>query len=372
MSLSTVEDYYRRAAEVMDPVSFGYFDGAAGEERTHRLNSSSYDRIRIRPRQLMDVEFRRMSRTFLGEHFPMPVGISPTALQKLAHPEGERATARAAAKVGIPYVMSSMASSTIDEVVQAAPEGVRWMQTYIHRNRNIARALVRQAESNGFTALVLTIDSPVLGIMKSEVRAENNVPNDVWYEVFRDFERQGVITDGDDIAIVDDFDQSLTWKDVEWLMSITKLPVIVKGVLTKEDAIRAVETGVAAILVSNHGGRQLDSISATIEVLPEIVRAVGGQIPIIVDGGVSKGTDIFKALAYGADMVFLGRAILWGLAVNGQKGIEDVLEILRNEFDNAMALAGCSSLCDIGKDRVIHEEEYNASAVVSAIKELKM
>ncbi|XP_055590833.1 uncharacterized protein LOC129742919 [Uranotaenia lowii] len=371
MNLSTVEDYRLRSSYVLDPISFGYINGAAGEEQTHQLNSSSYNRIRIRPRQLMDVGSRQMSRTILGQHFSMPVGISPTALQKLAHKDGERATVRAAAKFGIPFVMSSMASSTIDQVAQAAPEGVRWMQTYLHRNRNIARTLVEQAERNGFTALVLTIDSPVLGIMNNQVRS-GNIPNDARFEVFRDFARQGVITNGDDIRIVADFDQSLTWKDVEWLMSITKLPVIVKGVLTKEDAIRAVETGVAAILVSNHGGRQLDSIPATIEALPEIASVVKGRIPILMDGGISKGTDIFKALAYGADMVFMGRTILWGLAVGGQQGVEDVLEILRNEFDNAMALAGCSSLSEIGRDRVMHEEEYNASALVSAFKNLNV
>ncbi|XP_055590835.1 uncharacterized protein LOC129742922 [Uranotaenia lowii] len=358
MSLSTVEDFHHRAAEMLDVESFEYFNGAAGRRQTHMLNGSSFDHIRIKPRQLMNVEHRRMDLSLLGFSFSMPLGICPTAFHKLAHQDGEQATARAAAKMGIPMIMSSLANSTIPEVAQAAPTGTRWMQIYIHRNRDITKTIVKQAEENGFSAIVLTIDSAVHGIIHGSIRGSDQTPGRVRCAVFWDLQRQGVIANSNEKSVVLDVDSSLTWKDVEWLMSITKLPVIVKGVLTKEDAGCALEIGVAAVYVSNHGGRQLDSIPATIEALPEIVSAVGGKIPILFDGGVAKGTDIFKALAYGADIVLVGRSILWGLAVDGQRGVESVLEILRNELDNTMALAGCSSLEEICRDRVQHEMHY--------------
>ncbi|XP_058827189.1 uncharacterized protein LOC131687155 [Topomyia yanbarensis] len=336
--LDTVEDYHSRAASILPSNAYEYISGAAGRSQTLQLNRTSYDRIRIRPRELVNVERRQLSSTLLGMNFDMPVGISPTALHRLAHADGELATARAAEKMRIPYVLSMFVSTSIEQVAQAAPAGIKWMQLYLYKDRRISEAVVRRAEQAGFKAVVLTIDNPV---------------------------NEDKIIESGDLNFAADFNASTTWTDVEWLISITTLPIIVKGVMTKEDALRAVKIGVNAIIVSNHGGRQLDSVSATIEVLPDIVAAVQGKVPIIIDGGVTKGTDIFKALAMGANMVFIGRAPLWGLTVNGQAGVEEILRLLQRELDNTMALAGCRTVEEITKDQVLHEAQYCLTSLVT-------
>ncbi|XP_055622736.1 uncharacterized protein LOC129766244 [Toxorhynchites rutilus septentrionalis] len=357
MALVSVGDYHRRAAEILPPIALEYFQGAADRAQTRALNRTAYDRIRIRPRVLMNVVNRQLGFSILGLPFDMPLGISPTALQRLAHGEGEVATARAAQAMRVPYVMSMFASSSIEGVARAAPDGTKWIQLYLYKNRQISEAVVRRAEKAGFRAIVLTIDSPVSGLVRGQIRESLKFPDGIQLEIFRSLVDEGII-ERVELSDVVGFDPALTWRDVEWLKSITLLPVIVKGVLTREDALKAIQIGVDAIMVSNHGGRQLDSVSATIDVLPEIVSSVRGRVPIIIDGGIERGIDVFKALAIGANMVFIGRAAVWGLAVAGQNGVEEILRRISLELDNTMALAGCPTIADITKDRIQHATEH--------------
>ncbi|EDS40084.1 glycolate oxidase [Culex quinquefasciatus] len=230
----------------------------------------------------------------------------------------------------------------------------RWFQLYIFKDRRVTKKLVKRAEKAGYRAIVLTVDAPVFGIRRADNKNRFQLPPNITFANMDDGKQQR-----DYGAYYDErSDPALTWDDVEWLLKLTKLPVIVKGILTKEDALIAVDRGAQGIWVSNHGARQVDSEPATIEVLPEIVAAVADRIPIIIDGGVTQGTDVFKALALGAKMVCIGRPALWGLAVNGQQGVENVLDILKKELDNVMAIAGCHSIADIIKDFVAHESSY--------------
>uniref|UniRef100_U5ETN3 (S)-2-hydroxy-acid oxidase n=1 Tax=Corethrella appendiculata TaxID=1370023 RepID=U5ETN3_9DIPT len=362
MVLVSVDDYEQEAAKIIPKSAYDYYKSGAGNELSLNLNKKCYDKIRIRPKFLVDVSKRDMSCEIFGEHFSAPIGISPTAMQKMAHSEGECANARAAGQHKIPFILSTIATSSIEEVAQAAPNTVKWFQLYIYKDRSLTESLVHRAESANFKAIVLTVDAPVFGLRRADKRNAFTMPPHLKLANFvgekSDFKSNEGVS-GINTYVASQFDASLTWKDVKWLLSFTKLPVIVKGILTKEDAVIAVNLGVKGIIVSNHGARQIDSVPASIEALPEIVQAVGDRVTIMIDGGVTQGTDIFKAIALGAKMVFIGRNALWGLAVNGQKGVEHIIEILKNELDLAMTLAGTPTLKDINKEFVIHESYYS-------------
>jgi len=268
----------------------------------------------------------------LGTEIALPVVIAPLAMQRLAHPDGEEATARAAAAAGTIMCLSSAATCAPAEL----SEGQRWFQVYVWRPRTKTEAAIEQAVASGYSALVLTVDVPYLGRRERDVRVGFSVP-------------ENLIVQGD--LFGEGFDASVSWRDLEWLAGYG-LPVVVKGLLTAEDAELACEHGAAAVVVSNHGGRQLDGVSATLDVLEEVVDAVGGRAEVLLDGGVRRGTDVLKALALGARAVLIGRAMVWGLAVGGEKGVADVLRMFRKEVELGLALLGCTSPAEVSRAHV--------------------
>ncbi|CAL1684387.1 unnamed protein product [Lasius platythorax] len=269
----------------------------------------------------------------------------------------------AAQAAGTIFILSTISTSSIEEVAEAAPDGIKWFQLYIYIDRNVTLNLIRRAERAGFKALVLTIDAPFFGDRRADVRNKFALPSHLRFANFEGDLSQRINTaktgSGLNEYVNALFDASLSWDDVKWLKRTTTLPIILKGILTAEDARLAVESGVDGIIVSNHGARQIDGVPATIEVLPEISKAVGDQVEVYMDGGVTQGIDVLKALALGAKMVFFGRPMLWGLAYGGEKGASEILELMRREIDLAFALTGCASLKDITRDMVIHASYYS-------------
>ncbi|CAA3020268.1 peroxisomal (S)-2-hydroxy-acid oxidase GLO4-like [Olea europaea subsp. europaea] len=297
-----------------------------------------------------------MSTTILGYNTSAPIMVAPTALHKLAHPEGEVATARAAAACGTIMALSFTSMCTVEEVASSC-NAVRFFQLYVYKKREISALMVQRAERNGFKAIILTADTPRLGRREADIKNKmispqlKNLEGLVSTEVHTD--------KGSNMEAFASrtLDASLCWKDIGWLKSITSLPILIKGILTREDAIKAVEVGVAGIVVSNHGARQLDYSPATITVLEEVILAVRGRIPVLFDGGVRRGTDIFKALALGARAVMIGRPIIYGLAAKGEDGVRRVLSMLKDELELTMALSGCCSVKDITRRHVMTEQD---------------
>jgi isopentenyl diphosphate isomerase/L-lactate dehydrogenase-like FMN-dependent dehydrogenase len=297
----------------------------------------------LRPRMLVDVAACTTRTTVLGQEIELPVIVAPVAFQRVAHPDGEVAMARAARAAGTIMCLSTIATSTPAEVAEVG--GPRWFQLYVLRDEGVTRDLIAQARACGFSALVLTIDAPVRGNRERDVRTGFSIPAELRVASLG----RGDVTPRE---VFDQISASLTWHDLERIAGEAGLPLLVKGVLTAEDARLACEHGAAGIVVSNHGGRQLDGVAATIDVLPEIVEAVDGRVEVLVDGGVRRGTDVVKALALGARAVLAGRAPLWGLVVDGEAGARDVLRILQAETLNALQLTGCVSPAAVGRDRV--------------------
>ena len=346
------------ARERLSPEAYDYYAGGAHDEVTLRENRAAYDRVSIAYRVLVDVSRRDLTTSVLGQPVAMPVLVAPTAFHRLATPEGELATARAAGAAGTVMTLSTLSTTRIEEVVAAA-SGPVWFQLYVYRDRGATEGLVRRAEAAGCRALVLTVDAPLLGRRERDVRNRFRLPPglavaNLLPEGYG--EMPPAAADSGLAAYVASFlDPALTWRDVAWLRSITELPVLVKGIIRPDDALRAAEAGAAGVVVSNHGGRQLDTSPATLDVLPEIVDALtahGHRIEVLMDGGVRRGTDILKALALGARAVLVGRPVLWGLAADGEAGALSVLRLLRDELDLAMALAGAPTVAGITRDLV--------------------
>ncbi|XP_044267492.1 hydroxyacid oxidase 1 [Tribolium madens] len=358
-----VKDFEKHAFNVLPRNALDYYRSGAGAEETLAHNRKAYSKYKIRPRCLRNVAKRDLSTTVLGEKVQIPIGISPTAMQRMAHPEGECANARAAQAMGTIFTLSTIATSSIEEVAQAAPYCTKWFQLYIYNDRNVTRRLVERAEKAGFKALVLTVDTPMFGLRLADIRNKFVLPPHLKFANFAGDKATGINQtesgSGLNNYVNRLFDQSLEWKDIKWLQSFTKLPIVVKGVLTAEDALIAADLGVQGILVSNHGARQVDGTPASIEALPEIVRAVGDRVEVYMDGGITDGTNVFKALALGARMVFFGRPALWGLAHSGEEGVKKILNILKTELDYAMAITGCATVRDIDHRMVVHESYYN-------------
>lgn len=337
-----VFDYEAIARTKMDPAHWDYINGGSDDEVTLRANRASLERIRLRPRVLVDVSANVLDTraSVLGTPISMPLMVAPTAMHCLAHPEGECATAQAAGKANTLMIASTTATRSLEEIAQAA-SGPLWFQLYIYPKLQVAEKLVYRAESAGYRAIVLTVDLPVLGNREKDKRNNVAIPPPPFVEAnFVDVEKRGQEW------------VSLTWESLSWLRSITSLPILLKGILTAEDALLAIEHGMDGIVVSNHGGRQLDSALASIDALPEIVEAVAGRCEVYFDGGIRRGTDILKALALGARAVLVGRPVLWGLAANGAEGAYQVLEILRKELELAMALSGRPTLRSIDRTLV--------------------
>jgi 4-hydroxymandelate oxidase len=350
-----VYDFEESARRKLSRMVFDYYASGAHDEITLRQNHAAYERIRIKHRVLADVSSRDLSVNVLGQPAVMPILVAPTAFHRMAHPDGEVATARAAGASGTIMVLSTLSNSSVEEVMDEAT-GTVWFQLYVYKDRGVTRALVQRAEQAGCKALVLTVDAPILGRRERDTRNRFQLPGSLLIENLvmagKSELPKKVAKSGLEAYFSAVLDPSLTWRDVEWLRSITSLPVLVKGVVRADDAVRAMEHGVSGVIVSNHGGRQLDTSPATIEVLPEIADAVSARVELFIDGGVRRGTDVLKALAMGAQAVLVGRPILWGLAVGGEQGVIRVLDILRRELDLAMALCGCPTIDHIGRDLI--------------------
>jgi 4-hydroxymandelate oxidase len=327
----------------LDPVHWDFIAGGAGDERTVRANTAAFDRLRLRPRVLRDVSKRDLRTRLFGDELSMPVFVSPTGFHRLAHPAGEPATAYAAGAAGTVMVVSMGATTAIEDIA-AGGTAVLWFQLYVQPDLAFTAAVIRRAEAAGCRALVVTADSPVFGRRERDLRnGFLDLPSGLACENMRD----------DTGAVRDiEMDAALTWDSVAWLRGVTRLPIVLKGVLHPDDARLAVEHGVDGIVVSNHGGRQLDGVMATVDALPAIAGAVAGRVPILLDGGVRRGTDVLTALALGATAVGIGRPVLWGLAAGGAAGVRHVLELLRSDVDRAMALTGAASLGDVTPDLV--------------------
>jgi isopentenyl diphosphate isomerase/L-lactate dehydrogenase-like FMN-dependent dehydrogenase len=331
-----VWDYERLAEEKLDANAHAYFAGGAGDEVTLRDNLTAFERRKLRPRVLVDVTSVSTATTVLGTEVQLPILIAPLAVQRMAHPDGELATARAAAGAGTIMCLSTAASARPAEVAAAAPGAPRWFQVYVFADRAQTEDLIAEAVESDFSALVLTVDTPYLGRRERDIRIDFEVPEHLTVA--------GDIFGGH-------FDTGLSWRDLEWLAGYG-LPVAVKGILTAEDARLACEHGAAAVVVSNHGGRQLDGVSSSLDALEEVVEAVDGRAEVLLDGGVRRGTDALKALALGARAVLIGRAMVWGLAAAGEDGVTDVLRLLQKEVELGLALLGCASPADVSRAHV--------------------
>ena len=355
MALVNLGDYEAKAREVLSGPVLDYYNGGANDEITLRENSAAFQRIPLYPRVLRGSAHRERTTMVLGAELLAPVIVAPVALVGMAYPDGDAVVARAVGAAGSIYVLSSFSTVPVERVVAEAPGRV-WFQLYVYKDRAATEALVQRIEAAGCTALEVTVDAPILGTRERDVRNSFELPHDLWApNLSADATTLAAVPAGmSPFAATFDalVDPGLTWDDVAWLKSVTSLPVLVKGIVRADDAVRAVDAGASGVVVSNHGGRQLDTAPATIDVLPAITQAVDGRAEILVDGGVRRGTDVLKALALGASAVQVGRPILWGLLVDGEKGVADVLAILQREIDHAMALCGCRSVTEITLDLV--------------------
>jgi isopentenyl diphosphate isomerase/L-lactate dehydrogenase-like FMN-dependent dehydrogenase len=345
-----VADYERIAAEKLDPGALGYFAGGAGDELTLADNVAAWSRWRLRPRVLVDVSTVTTEAEVLGGPVSMPVLVAPVAYQRLVDPEGEVGMARAAAAAGTVMCLSTLATTRPSELVAAVPEGRRWFQLYCFRDEAVTRALMEEAVGAGFEAIVVTVDAPRGGNRERDLRTGFEIPAGLGVpSVTAALGSQRAVTIAETFALMT---SSFGWSDLERLCAESELPVLVKGLLTAADAELAVAHGAAGVVVSNHGGRQLDRALATGDALPEVVDAVDGRATVLVDGGIRRGVDVAVALALGADAVLVGRPPLWGLAAAGSEGAGRVLSLLRDELELALALCGCASPADLSRDHV--------------------
>jgi isopentenyl diphosphate isomerase/L-lactate dehydrogenase-like FMN-dependent dehydrogenase len=346
-----VWDYERIFEETLDAGAYGYFTGGADDEITLRDNVDAFRRWRLRPRMLVDVSEASIETTVLGTPVTMPLLVSPTAFQRMCHPDGEPATARAAAAAGTVMTLSTIATAAPAEIAEAAPGAPRWFQLYWFKDEGVTKALVDQAVESDFQAIVLTIDAPgTLGRRERDLRSGFTVVEPIPAFAAATGRPSGA-TPAEVFSLIE---ACLTWRDLEKLRGMSDLPLLVKGLLTREDARLAVDAGVDGVVVSNHGGRQLDTALAGIDALPEVVDEVGSEVEVFVDGGVRRGSDVVKALALGARAAMIGRPVLWGLAAGGQQGVTDVLEMFRREIALAMTLAGCAGCGQVSRDHVQH------------------
>jgi 4-hydroxymandelate oxidase len=336
-------------------MTWDYYSSGSDDEIALRNNVAAYADIDLHYRVLVDVAQRSLETTVLGQRVAMPILVAPTAFHKLAHKDGELASVRGAGDAGTTFILSTLSNTRVEDVVAAAT-GPVWFQLYVYKDRGATEALVRRVEAAGARALVLTADAPYLGRRERDVRNRFALPSHLGIENLHaaGYARvPGTAADSGLAAYVADLlDPSLTWSALEWLRSLTKLPILVKGIVRADDARRAIDHGCAGVVVSNHGGRQLDASPATIRVLPQIVDAVAGRGEVFVDGGVRRGADVIKAIALGARAVLVGRPVLWGLAAGGREGVATALAILRRELDLAMALCGCPDVASMTRDLV--------------------
>jgi 4-hydroxymandelate oxidase len=353
--LVSVFDYEAASRTNLTRTAGDYYASGASDEITLRENHAAYDRIKLRPRVLRDISRRDLNTRVLGETISMPIMIAPTAFHCMADEEGEVATVKAAGKADTIMILSTLATRSIEEVMAEATGSV-WFQLYYYKDRNATMSLIQRAEAAGCNAIVLTVDAQIWGRRERDVKNRFRLPKGLSIKNLMqagkgDFPKE-TAESGLASYVSWQFDPAMSWKDVDWLCSKTELPVLLKGVLHPEDARLAVDHGAAGVIVSNHGGRQLDTVPATIEALPGIVEAVDGRLEVLIDGGIRRGTDVLKAIALGAKAVGVGRPVIWGLAVGGEEGASNVLQILRKEFELSMRLCGCQAVDEIDGDLI--------------------
>jgi 4-hydroxymandelate oxidase len=339
----------------VERIAWDYYASGADDEHCLRRNCAAFASYELHYRVLVDVARRDLATTVLGERIAMPVIAAPTAFHRLAHDDGELASVRGAGDAGTVFILSTLSNTAVEDVVAAAT-GPVWFQLYVYRDRAATEGLVRRVEAAGCRALVLTVDAPVLGRRERDVRNRFALPANLGVQNLYASGYAPVVAQDDESGLAAYFatllDPSLTWDALAWLRSITKLPVIVKGIVRADDAARAVAAGAAGVVVSNHGGRQLDAAPATIDVVARIADTIGGAAEILLDGGVRRGSDVIKAIALGAKAVLVGRPVLWGLAAGGREGVAHALGLLHRELDLAMALCGCPDVAAITRDLV--------------------
>ncbi len=348
-ALVSPDEWEHAAQAALDPAAYAYIAGGATDEITLADNRAAWSRIAVRPRALVGVGRRDASIELLGRRRPHPILIAPTAYQRLAHPEGECDTARAAAATDTIMCLSTLATTSPEDLAAAAPDAPRWFQLYVFSDRGVSRELMARAADSGFEALVVTVDLTLFGVRERELRHGEAHPPPAEVASAAAAGVSGAVTPASLQELVD---PDLRWSDIERFAAESPLPVLVKGILGPEDARRAVEHGASGLIVSNHGGRQLDTVLAGADALPGIADEVGDEIDVLVDGGIRRGTDIVKALALGARAVCVGRPIVYGLAVAGAAGVRRVIETLLGEFDNALGLSGCPVAAELDRSFV--------------------
>jgi 4-hydroxymandelate oxidase len=341
----------------LDPMLYDYIAGGAADEWTLAENRAAWSRITLLPRMLRGVATRSLETTVLGTRVSFPVLVAPMGFHGLCHAEAEEATARATAAEGTVFCASTVSNCSL-EAIATASGGPRWFQLYVYRDKSITRELVDRAVAAGFSALCLTVDTPLAGQRERDRRNALRMPPHLTLGNFpstHTTSKHSGAASGSALAqyIAAQWDPGLTWKDVEWLRSVSPLPILVKGVLAADDAVLAIQHGAAGVIVSNHGGRQLDTVPAPVTMLDAVAQAVADRGEVLIDGGVRRGTDVLKALALGARAVLLGRPVLWGLTLDGSDGVRAVLKHLRDEVDLAMALSGCSTVADVTRQLVV-------------------
>ncbi|KAJ3673180.1 hypothetical protein LUZ60_006554 [Juncus effusus] len=346
-----IREFQELAKKALPKMFYDYYRGGADDEYTLKENIQAFQRILFRPRVLVDVSKIDMSTKLLAYNLSCPIIVAPTGMHQFAHPDGEVATARAAAACNTLMVLSFSSNRKIEDVASSC-DALRFYQLYVFKRRDVSETLVRRAEKYGFKAIVLTVDTPKVGRREKDIKNKLILPKLSNLEGLLSLDMN--LSSGSDLEkfAYETLDPSFSWKDVEWLKSITRLPILLKGIVTAEDAVKAVQIGISGIVVSNHGARQLDYTPATISALEVVVHAVSGSVPVLLDGGIRHGTDIFKALALGATAVLVGRPILFGLAAKGEKGVKRVIEILKNELELTMALSGTPSIKEIMRSHV--------------------
>jgi 4-hydroxymandelate oxidase len=345
----TLGDLETEAARAVDEPVWEYIQGGSGDEETLRGNREAFRRWTLRPSMLADVHAVDLRTTMLGQPVRAPYFVAPTAYQGEIHADGERGTARAAGKAGVLAVFSTLSSASLEAIARVVPRGPRWFQLYLQRDFTASTRLVRRAERSGFSALVVTVDAPVLGARDRQVRSgfAFSTPVPVGNGADARSPPRAAVLNGGRYRLPAPADQ--TWEVIDRLGSVTKLPIVVKGVLTADDARRAVDHGARGVVVSNHGGRQLDRAPAALDMLPEVVTAVGDRAEVYYDGGIRRGSDVLIALALGARAVGLGRPVLWALAVGGSSGVERFLAMLGEDLATSLALAGRRSVSELDR-----------------------
>ena len=338
-------DFEPAARERLPHAVYEFVAGAAGNEITMQDNVNAYDRLKLRPRVLRDVSIVDTSITLFGERRPHPILLAPTAFQRVSHPEGEVATARGAGEADAIFILSTTGTATIEECAAASSAPI-WFLLYWQSDRGFNRDVVAQVAAGGAKAICVTVDTPTLGERRRQTRAGFTIPDTLATPYFNDRNTGLLKVGGSPLRA------ALTWPDVEWLRSLTKLPLILKGILDPDDADQAIRLGADGIVVSNHGARNIDTLPATIDALPAIVDRVAGRVPLLIDGGVRRGADILKAIALGATAVMIGRPYVYALAVGGSEGVTHCIELLRKDFVTAMALTGRTSTSEIDKSLI--------------------